>query len=396
MPKMKEYKKDLKEAARDPKISIALERAIKSVRKNVAEALARYPHTVEMAKQVRKIKEESILRMEELVAQACKSIELNKGKAFIARTPKEALDLIDGMVGTGKTIVKGKSLTGEEIDLREHLEKKGNEVFETDLGEFIVQLMGSKPMHILAPAIHVPKEEVARLLTKYTGKEVPPDIPTEVATVREILRDKFFQAQIGMSGANVVAADTGTLFQIENEGNIRLSGSVPPVHITLVGMEKVVPTLEDAFKTAEVTWRYAGYAVPSYVNLVSAPSKTGDIEKVITYGAHGPRELNVIFLDAGRSKLSRDPQFREALYCLRCGACLYECPLFAVTAGHFGDKYFGGIGALWTAFVTGDLADASPLTYSCLSCGRCKVRCPIDIDAPRMCVDLRKQIVEKK
>jgi iron-sulfur cluster protein len=396
MPEFKKYKRQLRAAAKDPQISLALERAIKSVRKNVADALARYPHTLELAKKVRKIKEESILRMEELVGQACKSIEQNKGKAFIARTPEEALSIIDGIVGTGKTIVKGKSLTGEEIDLREHLEKKGNKVFETDLGEFIVQLLGSKPMHILAPAIHVPKEEVARLLTKYTGEEVPPDIQTEVAKVREILREKFFRAEIGMSGANVVAADTGTLFQIENEGNIRLAGSVPPVHITLVGMEKVVPTLEDAFKTAEVTWRFAGYAVPSYVNLVSGPSKTGDIEKVVTYGAHGPRELTVIFLDAGRSKLARDPEFREALYCLRCGACLYECPLFAVTAGHFGDKYFGGIGALWTAFITGDLADSGPLTYSCLSCGRCKVRCPIDIDAPRMCVDLRKRIVEKK
>jgi L-lactate dehydrogenase complex protein LldG len=249
-------------------------------------------------------------------------------------------------------------------------------------------------MHLLAPAIHVPKEEVAKLLSKVTGKDIPPDIQAEVATVREILRDKFFRAQIGMSGANVVAADTGTLFQIENEGNIRLSSGAPPVYITLVGMEKVVPTIEDAFKVAEVTWRYAGYTVPAYLNLVSGPSKTGDIEKVTTYGAHGPKEMHVIFLDAGRSKLAEDSVFQEALYCLRCGGCLYECPLFAVTAGRFGDKYFGGIGAIWTAFVTGDLAKAAPLTYSCLSCGRCKVRCPVEIDAPQMCLELRNRITK--
>jgi len=396
MPKFEEYKKKLKEAARDPQISLALSRAIKSYRKNIEEALKKFPHTLELAEEVRRVKEKSIPRMEELVQQACEAIQENRGKAFVARTPQEALDIIDGIVGSGKLIVKGKSLTGEEIDLREHLENRGNEVYETDLGEYIIQILGSKPMHILAPAVHVPKEVVAKLLTQVSGEEVPPDIKTEVAKAREILRDKFFRADIGMSGANAVAANTGTLFQIENEGNIRLCGSAPPIHIVLVGMEKVVPTIEDAFKTTEVTWRFAGYSVPSYVNLVSGPSKTGDIEKVTTYGAHGPKELTVIFLDAGRSQLAKDLEFREALYCLRCGGCLYECPLFAVTAGHFGDKYFGGIGALWTAFITGNLTEASPLTYSCLTCGRCKIRCPVKIDSPRMCVDLKKRIVKEK
>jgi iron-sulfur cluster protein len=393
MSKLKAYKKRLQEAARDPQISVALERAIKSYRKNVDEALKRFPHTLKLAEEVRGIKKHSISEMGELVDRACEAIRENKGKAFVARTPAEALEIIDGIVGSGKLIVKGKSLTGEEIDLREHLEERGNEVYETDLGEYIVQLLGIKPMHLLAPAVHVPKEEVAKLLSRVTGKQIPPDIQTEVATVRGILRDKFFRAQIGMGGANVVAADTGTLFQIENEGNIRLSSAAPPVYIALVGMEKVVPTIEDAFKVAEVTWRYAGYTVPAYVNLVSGPSKTGDIEKVTTYGAHGPKEMYVIFLDAGRSQLAQDPVFQEALYCLRCGGCLYECPLFAVTAGRFGDKYFGGIGAIWTAFVTGDLTKAAPLTYSCLSCGRCKVRCPVEIDAPQMCLELRKRIV---
>ena len=394
MSKLRAYKKRLQEAARNPQISVALERAITSYRNNVDDALKRFPHTLKMAEQVRRIKKRSISRIEELVEEACEAIRENKGEAFIARTPAEALEIIDRIVGSGKLIVKGKSLTGEEIDLREHLEERGNEVYETDLGEYIIQLLGIKPMHLLAPAIHVPKEEVARLLSRVTGKNIPPDIQTEVATVREILRDKFFRAQVGMSGANVVAADTGTLFQIENEGNIRLSSGAPPVYIALVGMEKVVPTIEDAFKVAEVTWRYAGYTVPAYVNLVSGPSKTGDIEKVTTFGAHGPKEMYVIFLDAGRSQLAQDPAFKEALYCLRCGGCLYECPLFAVTAGRFGDKYFGGIGAIWTAFVTGDLAKAAPLTYSCLSCGRCKVRCPVEIDAPQMCLELRKRIAE--
>src|SRR4030043_552934 len=172
--------------------------------------------------------------------------------------------------------------------------------------------MGSRPMHILSPSIHVPREDVARLFSKIMGKEIAPDsdISDMVAAPRECLREKFFQADIGISGANVVAAETGTLFIIENEGNIRLATGAPPVHIALVGMEKLVPTLGEAYKVSEVTWRYANYTVPSYVSLVSGPSKPGDIEKVITYGAHGPKEFHVIFLDGGRTELARHPLLR--------------------------------------------------------------------------------------
>lgn len=394
MDRFRQYKTRLRDAAHDPQISVALARAIDSYRKNVDEALRKFPHTLEMAKEVRDIKIRSIEKMEELVREACDSIREHKGKAFIARTPQEALEIVGDIIGTGKLVVKGKSLTGEEIGLREYLEDSGNDVYETDLGEYIIQLLDVKPMHILAPAVHVPKEQVAELLTKVVGREIPADIKKEVGTVREILRDKFFRADVGISGANVVAADSGTLIQIENEGNIRLGTSTPIVYVAVVGMEKVVPTLGDAMKVAEVTWRFAGYTMPSYVNLVAGPSKTGDIEKVTTYGAHGPKEMFVVFLDSGRSQLARDPGFREALYCVRCGACLYECPLFAVTAGHFGEKYFGGIGTLWTAFITGNVNEAAPLAYSCLSCGRCKVRCPVDIDAPGMCLELRRRIAE--
>jgi L-lactate dehydrogenase complex protein LldG len=211
-----------------------------------------------------------------------------------------------------------------------------------------------------------------------------------VATARDLLREKYFKADIGMSGANVISADTGTLFIIENEGNIRLATGAPPVHIALIGMEKLVPTIEDAFKVSEVTWRYANYTVPSYVSLISGPSKTGDIEKVTTYGAHGPRDFHVIFLDAGRTDLAKNPSLSQALYCLRCGGCLYECPVFAVTAGHFGDKYYAGIGAVWASVVSKDIERGAALAYTCLTCGRCKVRCPMKIDVPEMVVELRK------
>jgi L-lactate dehydrogenase complex protein LldG len=389
-----EYKKEIMDAAHNERMRIALSRAIKSYRSNTNNALKKFPHTIKMAEEVKEIKEKAIGEMEKLAQQACAAIEENKGKAYIAKTAEDALNIITGLVGTGKLIVKGKSMTGEEIGLREHLEEHGNQVYETDLGEFIIQKLNSRPMHITAPAIHVPKEDVAQLFSKITGQDLPPDISLLVATARKLLREKYFQADIGMSGANVVAADTGTLFLIENEGNIRLSTGAPPVHIALVGMEKLVPTFGDACKVAEVTWRYANYTVPSYVSLISGPSKTGDIEKVITYGAHGPREFHVIFMDAGRTELAQHPILRQALYCLRCGGCLYECPIFAVTAGYFGDKYFAGIGAVWAAAISRNTEKAASVAYTCLTCGRCKIRCPVQIDTPEMIVELRRLIAE--
>jgi L-lactate dehydrogenase complex protein LldG len=390
-----EYKKELMDAAHNERIRLALSRAIASYRANTNSALERFPHTIKMAEEVKEIKVKAIGEMEKLAQQACEAIEFNHGKAYIAKTADEALKIIANLVGTNKLIVTGKSLTGEEIELRKYLEEHGNEVYETDLGEFIIQKLGSRPMHLVSPSIHVPREDVAQLFSRITGEELPPDdIERMVATARKLLREKFFQADIGMSGSNVVAADTGTLFLIENEGNIRLATTAPPVHIALVGMEKLVPTLGDAFKVAEVTWRYANYTVPAYVSLVSGPSKTGDIEKVTTYGAHGPKEFHVIFIDDGRTELAKHPILRQALYCLRCGGCLYECPVFAVTAGYFGDKYFTAIGAVWAAMISQNVEKASSIAYTCLTCGRCKVRCPVEIDGPEMIIELRKLLAE--
>ncbi|MDP3879693.1 MAG: LUD domain-containing protein [Dehalococcoidales bacterium] len=389
-----DYKKEIMDAAHNPKIRLALSRAISSYRSNTNTALERFPHTIKMAEEVREIKMNAISNMEELARQACDAFEYNKAKAYIAKTSADALEIIAGLIGTKKLIVKGKSLTGEEIHLREYLEERGNEVYETDLGEFILQKLGSRPMHLVSPSIHVPREDVAQLFHRITGEEFPPDdIERMVAAARKLLREKYFEADFGISGSNVVAADSGTLFLIENEGNIRLSTGAPPVHIALVGMEKLVPTLGDAYKVAEVTWRYANYTVPGYVSLVSSPSKTGDIEKVTTFGAHGPKELHVIFMDDGRTQLAKHPILKQALYCLRCGGCLYECPVYAITAGYFGDKYFTGIGAVWAATISRNVEKAASLAYTCLTCGRCKVRCPMEINVPEMVIELRKLII---
>lgn len=391
---LKEYKRRLKEAIEEGKIPIAIERASESYRRNLQEAIERFPYTIELAQEVRAIKEEAIRNLDSLFEEAKRQFEKNRAKVFLARTSEEACEIIGSICGNRKVVVKGKSLTAEEISLREYLEEKGYEVYETDLGEFLIQITRQRPMHILSPAIHMTREEVSKVLSAYLKKEIPPDIGEEVKAVREFLREKFFQAEVGITGANVVSAQTGTLILIENEGNVRLTSGLPSVHIALVGLEKLVFSLSQAMKVAEVTWRFANYTMPAHVSLVSTPSKTGDIEKVTTFGAHGPKELYVVFLDNGRRKLAQDPIFREALYCLRCGGCLYECPVFRLVAGRFGDRYFGGIGAIWTAFISGDLKKAAPLAWSCLTCGRCKLRCPLKIDTPQMCLHLRSLLVD--
>ncbi|NLO98587.1 MAG: lactate utilization protein [Peptococcaceae bacterium] len=386
------YTKNLNKASQDENLTRALTRAVKSYRQNVDTALCQYPHTPNLAEEVRAIKEYSMAHNKELLEKAMQAIESNHGHAFYAEDRQAALQIVKDIVGKGKIIVKGKSMLGEELGLREALQEEGNEVWETDLGEFILQLKKDRPMHILAPSIHVPREQVAEIFSKFFQKEIPADITEEVSVVRDFLREKYFTADVGISGANVVAADTGQIVIIENEGNVRLCTGVPPVHIAIVGIEKLVPTFQDAMKVAEVTWRYANYGAPGYVNIISGPSKTGDIEKVITYGAHGPKEFYVIFVNNGRSAMLGDENYRQALHCLRCGGCMYECPVFQITAGHYGRTYLSGIGSVWTAFIEGK-ESAAPMLYTCLRCGRCVERCPMKINVPDMVGRLRSEVV---
>ena len=385
------------DGAENETLRTALKRAREAYRKNLKRALETFPESVEYKEKARKIKEYAIDHLEELIQKTMEAVERNHGHAYLAKDAEEANRIIAEIVGEPKKIiVKGKSLTTEETDLRQYLQEKGHEVWETDLGEFLVQIREGRPMHMLAPSIDLTREEAARLISQITGKDLPEDkIETSVAAVREFLREKFTSAHVGISGANAISADTGTLFIIENEGNIKLVASLPEKYIALVGVEKIVPTLDDAFHLVKTTWRFANYMVPSYVHMISGPSKTGDIEKVTTYGAHGPKEFHLILLDNGRIELSKNEDFKEILYCMKCGACMYECPVFWVTAGHFGKKYPGGIGALWDAFVAKGFKEAAPAVYSCAICDRCRVRCPLNINTARMIIKLRGILYEK-
>ncbi|RLF11431.1 MAG: lactate utilization protein [Thermoprotei archaeon] len=372
---------------------VALKRAVESYVSNKRKALSRLRHLQDLAMDVRRIKELCVERLEELVKEASDSIRECNGHAYIARTAEEARRLVADIVGDGKLIVKSKSLTCEEIELREFLESHANcRVVETDLGEFIIQVRREKPTHVINPSIHVPREEVARTFSKLAGRDMPSDIPSLVSFAREYLRRFFVEADVGISGANVVASQTGTIFIVENEGNARFSTNAPPVHVCVVGFEKVVPTLSDAFKVIEVLPAYAtGVLMSAYVSMITGPSKTADIEKRLVYGAHGPKELHVIFLDNGRTKMAEHPVFKEALYCIRCGGCLYECPIYRVLNGAFGHNYFGGIGSIWTAYTRG--FENSLFAYMCTGCGRCRELCPVRIDVPKLVEELKAELL---
>ncbi|MEO0240571.1 MAG: LUD domain-containing protein [candidate division WOR-3 bacterium] len=393
--KYAEFQEEIYKYLYDEFTRLALRRAIASFREARDKALEEFPYVKEERKKLIKIKDEVISNLDFWIEKAMKSVEKSKGKAYYAKDVNEALEIIKKIVGTGKIVVKAKSITSEELHLNKHLEEWGNKVYETDLGEFIVQLIESRPMHILAPAVNISRERVAEIFSRLAGEELPPDIPKLVKFARKFLREKYFEADIGISGANAITADTGSIFLLENEGNIRFVTNAPPVHIAIVGIEKILPTFRDGSILTEVVARYAGYNAMSYVSIISGPSKTGDIEKTVVYGAHGPEEFHVIFLDNGRKEAAKEEIIKQALRCVRCGVCMYECPVYAITTGYWGYIYMGGIGIPWTAYVAGGFLEAAPLAFTCITCNRCKVFCPMEIDTGEIVLRIREILREK-
>jgi L-lactate dehydrogenase complex protein LldG len=390
-----DFKRTIYRAVDDEVLRIALRRAVRSFRENRDKALRAFPHVEEQRKILMEKKEEVLTHLDEMIEKFRTSAERMGVKVHMAETVERGQEIIRGIVGSKKLIVKGKSITSEELNINEVLEEEGNEVYETDLGEFIVQLLHGRPMHILAPAVNIPKERVAQLFSQLAGRQLSPDPAELTRFARDFLREKFFRADIGMSGANVLTADTGSIFLIENEGNIRFATNAPPVHIAVAGIEKILPAFGDGSLFVEVASRYAGYYAPTYVSIISGPSKTGDIEKVIIWGVHGPKEVHVILLDNGRREVARDPLLRQMLYCIRCGACMYECAVYPIVSGHWGHTYMGGIGIPWTALVAGGWEVAAPMAYACTLCGRCREFCPMEIGTPEIVERLRVEMARR-
>jgi L-lactate dehydrogenase complex protein LldF len=285
-----------------------------------------------------------------------------------------------------RKVVKSKSMVTEEIALNDALEAQGIETIETDLGEYILQLNQEPPSHIVTPVIHKSKESIERIFE--TRIDMPPtnDAGEMARYARVQLRAAFLSADMGISGGNFIIAETGTLCLVTNEGNGRMVTSLPRVHVAVVGIEKVVATLEDYATLTQVLPRSAtGQKLSVYTHMINAPHRPDE--------GDGPEHVYVVLVDNGRSEIYTTG-YAEALACIRCGACLNACPVYEVVGGHsYGWVYPGPIGAVVTPLLTG-VENATPLPYASSLCGNCKQVCPVDIDIPRMLLDLRRDLVE--
>ncbi|HKG25263.1 MAG TPA: LUD domain-containing protein [Thermomicrobiales bacterium] len=283
-----------------------------------------------------------------------------------------------------KLIAKSKSMVSEEVDLNLRLAEHGIAVVETDLGEWIIQKGGERPSHIVGPALHLGREEVGTLLNRVLDRPVSlQDIDEQVHAIRDDLRPVFFDAGVGMTGANALIAESGTVMMVTNEGNGRLSSSVPPVHIVLAGIEKLIPTYEDAVTQLRILGRSAtGQRISVYTTFITGPTPG--------------HEMHIVLVDNGRRAMRAKPEFVEALHCIRCGACANVCPPYREVSGHvFGHIYTGAIGLVVTQFHHGLDAIAKPQSL-CLSCNACETVCPASIPLPRQILDVRKMVVAEK
>jgi L-lactate dehydrogenase complex protein LldF len=331
----------------------------------------------------RKIKEEAIGRLDELLVQLKDRLEANGCKVFVAADAKMARDYILEVARARgvKRVVKGKSMTTEEIELNPAFQQAGIEPIETDLGEYIVQLRGEKPSHIITPAIHLSKEDIGRTFSERLNIAYTPQPEQLTAVARERLRSMFLTAEMGVTGVNFAIAETGTLVLVENEGNGRMSSTLPETLIVLMGIEKVIPRLEDLPHFLEILARTAtGQKLTCYTNFINGPRRDGDVD--------GPAEVHVVMLDNGRTAMLADPVMREALYCLRCGACLNVCPVYRRIGGHaYGVTYSGPIGSIVSPNLFGSAA--AQLPFASTLCGACREICPVRIDIPRLLLHLR-------
>jgi len=287
-----------------------------------------------------------------------------------------------------RSVVKSKSMVSEELHLNRALESIGVESIETDLGEYIIQLANETPSHIIIPAIHKNRYQIAELLSKEAGETLPPDTGVLAGFVRKKLREKFLEADIGMTGCNFAIAETGSMVLFENEGNARMVTTVPKTQITLMGMERIIPTWDDLEVMATLLPRSAtGQRLTVYMSGITGPRRPDD--------GDGPEEMHIIIVDNGRSLQLGDPEFQELLNCIRCGACLNACPVYRHIGGHaYGGTYSGPIGAVLTPALQRNVAEWDDIANASSLCGACYEACPVKIPLHDMLVYLRRRKAE--
>lgn len=385
-PDRGQFKRDASAALADGTLRRNYRAATQRVRARRDERMAELNDVPGLRRIGNAIKQAALARLPELLEQLEANLIRRGVRVHWAETTDEANRVVLEIARRrGVTsVVKGKTMVSEEMELNHFLARHGIEALEADLGEFIVQLAGQTPAHIVVPAIHMNRGEIARLFQTRLGVPYTDDVQELTQIARRVLREKFQTAGMGISGVNFAVAETGTLCLVENEGNGRMVTTLPPVHVALMGLEKVVARLEDVAPLVRLLTRSAtGQSITSYFNWLSSPRRPGELD--------GPEEVHLVILDNGRTAIHADGALRETLACIRCAACLNVCPVYQRIGGHaYGAPYMGPIGKILTPQMAG-LDQAGHLAGASTLCGACYEACPVRIPIPELLLRLRQE-----
>lgn len=384
-----EFDRKIRTTLADANLQLAILTATGRLKQHRIDTVASevLPDYQELRAQANALKKHTIDHLDHYLEEFERNVNAHGGHVVYCKDATEVADFVLSLAKQrgARLIVKSKSMTTEEVDLNERVEHHGLEAVETDLGEYILQLAHERPYHIVAPALHKTRYQVADLFTEKL--KVPHEIVIEKQTMiaRGVLREKFLNADIGISGANFLVADSGAVCIVENEGNARLTTSTPKIHIAVAGIEKLIPRAQDLATFLKLLGRSAtGQALTSYTSFLSGPRRHGEVD--------GPEEFYVVLVDNGRSKLLPDRGKRQSLYCIRCGACLNTCPVYRRIGGHsFPWVYSGPIGAILTPQFMG-VNHEPALPFASSLCGACGEVCPVKIDIPKILLELRSDV----
>jgi len=383
------YKAIAQQATADPVLQAALANLQERFGKGTAAAYRQLPEGPDLRLQAHDIRMEKINNLDVVLARLADRMRANGVKVYFAEDGQAAVNYCRQVAQQNgvKRVVKGKSMVTEEIGLNSALEKDGIEVTEADLGEYIIQLAGEHPSHIIAPAIHKTRREIGELFAEKLGIPYTDDPPTLTQAARKALREKFLAADMGVTGCNLACAETGHLTTVSNEGNIRMASTMPRIHMAFMGMERVTARLDDYDILLRLLTRAASaQTMATYISYVGGP-RTED-------QSDGPQEVHLVIVDNGRTRILADPDFREMLCCVRCAACLNVCPVYGEIGGHaYGFAYSGPVGAVVTPLLTG-IEAAQDLCKGETLCGACQEACPVNIDLPRLLLALRAKLAE--
>lgn len=384
------FDENARQALQDPQLRGALKNLATTFGERRKVAITTVPDWEGLRTRARRIKDETLAYLDHYLEMFADNAAAAGAQIHWARDAAEACNIVAELLSErGATrIVKSKSMATEEIHLNESLESAGLFPVETDLGEWIIQLARETPSHIVVPAIHKSKRQIAELFVNKLGIEPSDDVAVLTSTARRILRQRFADAEVGISGVNFGVAETGTILILENEGNVRLTTSLPKVHIAVMGIEKIIPRLVDLDVFLKLLPRSGtGQRLTAYQSLITGVKRGAEEE--------GPEEVHIILLDNGRSRMLAHPVTRQSLACIRCGACLNACPVYQQVGGHaYGSVYPGPIGAVITPQLVG-LSKTSQLPYASSLCGACREVCPVKIDIPELLLHLRAAVVDR-